>query len=88
MHVIADNYSFVLDQIVHKASLSQVYCYQLEYLNSWGQHHSFHTHMSKMTFLAGEVIFRPFQLQPKSSGPQTRLYSLKYQIYFSPTAKS
>ena len=34
MHVIADDYSFVLYQNVHKATLSQVYYYQMESMNS------------------------------------------------------
>ena len=76
MHVIADDYSFVLYQNVHKATLSRVYYYQMESMNSWDQQHSFHTHMSKMTFLAGEAIFRPFRLPPKIPGTKTRLHSL------------
>ena len=34
MHVIADDYSFVLYQNVHKMTLSRVYYYQMESMNS------------------------------------------------------
>ena len=34
MHVIADDYSFILYQNVHKATLSRVYYYQMESMNS------------------------------------------------------
>ena len=37
--------------------------------------------MSKMTFLAGEAIFRPFHLPPKIPGPDTRFVSLKGPCY-------
>ena len=69
MHVIADGCSFVLDKYVHKVTLSQVYCYQVESMNSWDQLHSFHTPTYKNDIYGRQGIFLSVLAPTKNPGP-------------------